>query len=838
MRRLGPALVALMLILLPSVALGDDRPEIPDELPESLPDKYRAWLVEVDILISDEELALFLSLDKDYRRDAFIKQFWSERRGYDESLRREFEEDYKRRVQESLAQFGNLKDPRARHALINGWPDMYVEVTCRSELWPIEIFFYAPKGRFNPIPVAVIFYKPWGVGNWRRWDPFEGEEVFRNDQSMAGRSLLGPGGCNYEAFQEALAIIRLINQVSPYEYSKMMDKASQRPEPPTGEWVTTFESYSTDGPEGASTFPAEVTFSFPGYKQNRTVAQGAVVVERAVAGVTELRGSRTYNFVLNGEVLKDGSLFESFRYRFDFPVDDVSSDQMPLVFQRYLRPGDYQVILRVEDLSTNQVFRWADALNIPMVDNAMPAQDLDDEVARVYASANEVLLGGEVGVKIVRPFGDLITGFQRFDVLAEGDRIDSVQFTVDGQAVMTKKRPPYSVELDLGDLPKTLVLRATAHDDAGEEIASDELMLNASPHRFVVRLIEPVGGRNYYGSLRARADIKVPDTETLDRVELWRDDVRLATLYDEPFVQPITVPSSDLTLVRAVGYLNDGTMAEDVVIINAPDIVDEIGVDFVELYTTVLDRDRRPVSGLTIDNFSVEEDGVPQTIERFEVVDNLPIHATILLDVSASMIERLDQARDAALSFFEQLVEPRDRVSLIAFNDRPWVSVPFTHDIDDFASGVAGLKAERGTALHDSLIYSLFYANGIQGQRAVLLLSDGDDENSRFSFDDALEYSRRAEVTIYSIGLDLPARGSEARKTLRKLAEETGGRSFFIDSTAELDAVYAQIREELRSKYLLAYQSSNGSDDDQFREIDIEVSESGLDAKTISGYYP
>ena len=116
----------------------------------------------------------------------------------------------------------------------------------------------------------------------------------------------------------------------------------------------------------------------------------------------------------------------------------------------------------------------------------------------------------------------------------------------------------------------------------------------------------------------------------------------------------------------------------------------------------------------------------------------------------------------------------------------------------------------------------------------MLLLTDGKDEGSRFTFDDALEYARRAGVTIYAIGLGDDA---EHRK-LEKIAEETGGRAFFIKSIDELAGIYATIESELRSQYLIAYQSNNTSGGNIFRSVDLKVDKPGLEAKTIRGYYP
>ncbi len=112
-------------------------------------------------------------------------------------------------------------------------------------------------------------------------------------------------------------------------------------------------------------------------------------------------------------------------------------------------------------------------------------------------------------------------------------------------------------------------------------------------------------------------------------------------------------------------------------------------------------------------------------------------------------------------------------------------------------------------------------------------------ESSRFTFEQTLEYAQRAEVTVYAIGLGLEGRGQrDARKVLRRFAEVTGGRGFFIEDVATLAGVYTSIQQELRAKYLLAYQSDNPDDTDTFRQIRVDVTERGLEAKTIRGYYP
>jgi VWFA-related protein len=400
--------------------------------------------------------------------------------------------------------------------------------------------------------------------------------------------------------------------------------------------------------------------------------------------------------------------------------------------------------------------------------------------------------------------------------------------------VFTKKNPPYSVELDLGNIPRPRTLTAKAFDTAGTELASDELIINSAANRFQVRLAEPLKGKRYQGSLLARADTAVPDGQTVERVEFFLNETRVATVYQPPYQQPIVLPKGEeIAYVRAVAYLTDGNSTEHVVFINAPEEMGELNVNFVELYTTVLDRQNRPIEGLEQKDFAVAEDGVKQEIVRFERVTDLSINAAVTLDVSGSMEQSLDTARQSALEFFQRIIRPKDRASIITFNDHPNLTVKLTNDVPTLAAGLAGLKAERGTALYDSNIYTLYYFTGVKGQRALILISDGKDEGSRFTWDDAMDYARRAGVTIYSIGL-----GDVDKRKLNQLSEETGGRAFFLKNVSELPGIYTQVEQELRSQYLIAYQSTNTSGGAAFRSVDLKVLRSGMEAKTIRGYYP
>lgn len=797
---------------------------------EALPKRFVDWLVEVAAIMSPDERRLFLTLAKDYQRDAFIRQFWRVRDPYPKTGRNEFRERWDERVGYARSHFGSLSDDRARILLVHGFPDRVVEVRCSTTRKPAEIWLYLGSDQVD-FRFLLVFLRRAGVGPGRIWRPgMSGSLDLVADQAA---------GCINGYLLRDVERQVLSATVNGMDYDVILSRVLARPRPRSEEWVATFASFSTDLPEDADVFSAQVSIDYLGRHSQRTVMQTLVRVPKDQATLGDHGGYRSYNYNLTGEVILQGQLFESFRYKYGMADTDLEREtQIPLAFQRYLRPGAYTLILKLEDLNSGRFFRHVEALEVPkLAEQVAVLPAVDEESARLFREATESVALGETDIKVIPPARDLQTGFVRVDTIVTGEEVDSVVFYLDERLILRKNRPPYNVEIDLGPFPKLHRLRVEALDETGTPVASDEALLNAGSHRFSVRLIEPRRQQRYASSLRARAEVEVPEGSTLDRVELFLNEELVATLYQPPWVQPMLLPSGrQVAYVRAVAHLTDGNTSEDLVFINGPDLVEEVDIQFVQLYASVFDREGRPMGGLRSEDFTVIEDGRPQTVARFERVENLPIHVCVLIDNSASMHGALDTTRQAALTFFEQAIHPRDRASVITFNRFPSLAVKLTNDLRYLGGGLAGLSAEGQTALYDSLMFSLYYFAGITGQRAILLLSDGKDEVSKFSFDETLEYARRAGVTVYSIGLGI--NDGAARRNLAAIANETGGAAFFIDDVADLHSIYQGIERELRSQYLVAYQSSNTSTDDRFRRVELKVDRPGSVVKTVSGYYP
>jgi len=827
--------LGLVMSVMPASAKDGEKKEIKEKL-AALPEEYQLWVESVQILISKDELKAFLELEKDYQRDAFIERFWRSRDPYPQTPRNELQDRWMARVEEAMTLFGNLAEDRARILLLNGIPTARILINC-TELWPAEVWYYQRAENLGS-EMALIFYQQGGLGAYRIFYPgaglgdlvkFPGSDPWSSIQMCRQSHIDALGG----AFS-------LMNKVGAMGFMTMVAELMDTPESPSGEWVSAFNAYSTEMPDDAETFPVEIEIEYPGRHQNRTVTQGVISVDKSAAQVSELSDiGASYNFIATGEIIRDDRLFDSFRYQYNLPASQLKTETIPLVFERYLRPGEYELALRVDDLNAEKSHRVLLELDVPRVEHLRPPEPSDPETARLLAEANAAISSGDNTIKIVQPRGRYQTGMLRIDTMTTGKYIHSVDFVLDGHEQLIKRVPPFTVELDLGSLPRMRTLTAIARDAQGIEVARDQKEINAGAHRFDARLVEPRSNRQYQSSLRAEAQIEVPDGGAVERVEFYLNETLVSTLFQEPWTQPIFLDSDgELAYVRVVAYRPDGNYAEDTVFVNAPDYMENLEVQFVELYITVLDKAKHPVLGLEQETFTVLEDDAAQEIRRFDRVTNLPIHAAILLDISASMEGSLDMAQRAALEFFQENLTPKDRAALMTFNDHPNLAVKFTNELGDLAGGLAGLKAERGTALFDSVVFSLYYFNGIKGQRALIILSDGKDEHSRFTYEDTLEYARRAGVAIYAIGLGLNKKSGDAKKKLTHLAEETGGRSFFVEAADQLPGIYSAIQEELRSRYYLAYQSTNTAEDDEFRFIQVDVAGKDLKAKTLRGYYP
>ena len=254
------------------------------------------------------------------------------------------------------------------------------------------------------------------------------------------------------------------------------------------------------------------------------------------------------------------------------------------------------------------------------------------------------------------------------------------------------------------------------------------------------------------------------------------------------------------------------------------------GVDLVRFGVTVVDREGEPISGLTADDFRVEEEGREQRIAYFSRgleldSDRIPLHVGVLFDVSGSMTVDASFAKTAAIRFLRGLDFAAD-MTLVEFDTQVRVSRFTRADFPRLVERLRGQEAEGMTALYDALGVYLDGAFAQDGRKLLLLYTDGADTRSRLRYSELRDLLQASDVTVHAIGFQTGRRNTRQmreRLRLREIAEVTGGRAYFPTSPDDLDEIYRRIREELEARYSLGYVSSDPTTDGAWRRVTVSL---------------
>jgi Ca-activated chloride channel homolog len=273
----------------------------------------------------------------------------------------------------------------------------------------------------------------------------------------------------------------------------------------------------------------------------------------------------------------------------------------------------------------------------------------------------------------------------------------------------------------------------------------------------------------------------------------------------------------------------------------------KLDVDLALVNVTVTDPYNRLVTGLDPDNFRVYEDNVEQEVVTFSSED-VPISIGVIFDMSGSMSNKIGKAREAAIQFFKT-ANPQDEFFLVSFNERAELTSAFTNSVEDLQSRMM-LAAPKGrTALLDAIYLGLSQMRGAKnGKRALLILSDGGDNHSRYNESDIKRLVKEADTQLYAIGIFDPL-GYRNRtpeelngpSLLSEVTEMTGGRVFAVENLNDLPDIASKIGMELRNQYVLGYRPSNKAHDARWRKIKIKLrAPKGLPPLNVyskTGYY-
>jgi Ca-activated chloride channel family protein len=267
-----------------------------------------------------------------------------------------------------------------------------------------------------------------------------------------------------------------------------------------------------------------------------------------------------------------------------------------------------------------------------------------------------------------------------------------------------------------------------------------------------------------------------------------------------------------------------------------------VNVDLANVSFSVTDHTGRFVSGLKQDDFTVEEDGIKQEINRFSRENELPLTIGMLIDKSPSVGSVFGDERSTAISFLDATLRSNDLAMVISFDRTVTLEEDFTGNKQALRRAINGVTIGNGTSVYDAVFLACDeQLKKESGRKAIILISDGQDTTSKVRINEALTAAQRSEAVIYSIsnrvGGFFNERGSGSPETLKRFSLETGGTVYFVSSRSDLTEVFGQIADELRSQYSLAYVSSNPARDGKFRRIRIVPKEATYKVKARQGYY-
>jgi VWFA-related protein len=279
-----------------------------------------------------------------------------------------------------------------------------------------------------------------------------------------------------------------------------------------------------------------------------------------------------------------------------------------------------------------------------------------------------------------------------------------------------------------------------------------------------------------------------------------------------------------------------------------PDVPSETirrNVNEVNVVFTVTDKHGRFVKDLKKEDFKVLDDNKQQQILSFRSETDLPLRVGLLIDASNSIRDRFKFEQESAIEFLNQIIRQRkDQAFVIGFDTVAEVTQDYTDSTEGLAHGVRMLRAGGGTALFDAIYYACREklmnppSNPDGTRRAIILLSDGDDNQSRVTREEAVEMAQRAGVIIYAISTNITGQKSRGDKVLERFAETTGGRLFTPFKLQDVADAFTDIQSELRSQYAISYHPNDFVADGRYRTIDIDAAgKKNLKVRAKKGYY-
>lgn len=535
--------------------------------------------------------------------------------------------------------------------------------------------------------------------------------------------------------------------------------------------------------------------------------------------------------VILGSISQDGKVVKTFRY----PMTTSQRDALSAI--QTLQPGNVEIEARLmiplEEEAPVLLGKTTKTVTIAKTNKPYTA-NLEEGAESVIAEG--IVPEANGSVKILTPRRDVAPNLFIVDVEVTPP-VKKVEFWVEGKKIMTRNAPPYHAELDLGNLPKRIEVKAVGYDAQGHYIDADAFVVNERETPLEVKLTRVVTGDNVS---HIKLAVHNPKNTTIKSAVLFAGQKKIFEWSGPPYA--VNLPADKLKGVEFIrASVTDETNyeASDLLFLNGDRFMEEIEVNLIELPVSVTDAAGAPISNLQQKDFSVFEDGKPQKISSFNYASNLPISAGVLVDHSGSMEPRMKATKEAAVEFFKDIIKGQDRAFIAGFSFDATKIAPFVSGVEQLEAQVAAIPdANGGTSLYDAIITGLYRFRGVQGRKALIVLTDGEDTTSRIPYDEMLQYVRASRVPIYFIGIGLGLGDFAGTSKMKAMAAETGGVAYFAKDVKELPATYAQLEKELRTQYLVSYNAEASRKDQKYRTVEVKVDRADAKVRTIRGYIP
>lgn len=531
---------------------------------------------------------------------------------------------------------------------------------------------------------------------------------------------------------------------------------------------------------------------------------------------------------LQGSFIQNGKVVRNFRYI--IPADRPRQLTAVQAFAEGTADVEVRLIQWTED-GEPPLLLHKTASSFPVNKTGKPYVATADEGAE-SAFAEGVVPETVGAVRILAPQRDIAPNLFRIAVDVRPP-VTRVEFWVEGKRVIARNAPPYSVELDLGKLPKRVEVRAIGFDRQNRYVDADAFIVNEREGPLEVKVLrtETPDGVSHF-----KLSVQNPRGTNLRSVALFAGDQKLHEWSGPPYAFDIATASlAGAEHVRAVAIDETGYEAADLLFLSGDRVVEHIDVNLVELPVTVSDAAGSPLADLRRDDFTVLENGKPVQLASFHFASDLPISAGVLVDHSGSMDKRMDAAKSAAVSFFRRILKTGDRAFISPFAMDASRGAPFVTEVATLESQVRAIpEPGGGTALYDAIITGLYRFRNVQGRKALIVITDGEDTTSRIAYEEMLTYARASRVPLYFVAIGF----FMADGKMKSLAAETGGQAYFVRHVNDLPDAYRRLEDELRSQYLLSFQTESSKNDSEYRMIEVKVNRPDAKVRTIRGYLP